>query len=160
MQIPLSFVGGATVGAVVTFISMRNSEPTSGVVVAAPAEHQEHTREEEALDPFAPPSEGSLAVDLDSGEASVHRHGYTKMDMADVFQRDLCISFWYLDMNTVVDNLELHTGHKFETQVGKVYASPAEILEEQAAFLKDFEQETRRIEAAGGSDPASENEPE
>lgn len=164
MQIPLSLIGGACVGAVATFSAMRNREPASGVAVVAPTERPEHVGEEDESnafeDPFADPSEGSFAVDLDSGEASAHPHGDTKMDMSNVFQRDLCISFWYMDMNTVVDRLELHTGHKFEKQVGKVYASPVEILEEQAAFLKSFEEETRRIEAAADSDPDIKSETE
>lgn len=160
MQIPLSLVGGACVGAVATFMAMRNREPASGIAVVAPTERPEHVGAEDESDPFADPSEGLFAVDLDSGEASENPHGCTKMDMSNVFQRDLCISFWYMDMNTVVDHLELHTGHKFEKQVGKVYASPVEILEEQAAFLKSFEEETRRIEAAAASDSNIKSETE
>lgn len=160
IQILLSFVAGACAGAVVTFISMRSIEPIAGVAVPAPAERQEQVREEESQDPFEDPSGDLLAADLDSGEAFVDRHGYKKMDMSDVFQRDLCISFWYANMTTVVDDLELHTGHKFEKQVGKAYASPSEILKEQAAFLESFERETRRIEEAGRPNPADENKPE
>jgi hypothetical protein len=157
IQILLSLVGGACVGSVATFRAMRNSEPTSGTAVAAPTERLEHVGEEEGLDTFADPSAGSIVVDLDAGESP---HGYTKMDMSNVFQRDACISVWYLDMNTVVDNLELHTGHKFEKQVGKVYASPVEILEEQAAFFKSFEEETRRNEAAAHSDSDTKSQTE
>ena len=157
MQITLSLVGGTCVGAVATFCAMRNCEPISGAAFAAPTERIENVREEEELELFADPSGGPFAVGLDAGESS---HGYTKMDMSNVFQRDACISFWYLDMNTVVDNLELHTGHKFEKKVGKVYASPVEILEEQAAYLKSFEEETRRIEAAAHSDSDSKSQTE
>ena len=66
------------------------------------------------------------------------------MNMKDPAQRDMCISFWYLDMAQVVENLELRTGHKF-TPVAKVKASPIEILEEQLAFMKKFEIETEKL---------------
>ncbi|WP_193212109.1 hypothetical protein [Luteolibacter marinus] len=66
------------------------------------------------------------------------------LDLKKPGQRDLLISYWYLNMRRVVDSLESHTGHRFKP-VAKLDAGPVEILEEQAAFLKAFLEETERI---------------
>jgi hypothetical protein len=71
-------------------------------------------------------------------------NGEPPVDLQDPGQRDLLVSYWYLNMRPVVDSLEQHTGHKFKP-VAKVDAGPVEILEEQAAFMKAFLEETERI---------------
>jgi hypothetical protein len=47
-------------------------------------------------------------------------------------------------MSSVVETLETQTGHKFKP-VAKMSAGPVEILEEQAAFMKEFLAETERL---------------
>ena len=137
MKILLSTLTGACFGAIFTFFVMRDDKPTSTGIAMKSAEKLEVIDKFDYSDPFA--------FDSSTGETSGHPQGDTKMDMTDPTQRDICISLWYSDMNTVVDNLELHTGHKFSKEVGKIYASPEEILEEQAVFMKDFKDETERI---------------
>lgn len=145
MKIPVSLIAGACIGAAATFLAMRASKPASeaDTLIPDPPITRSESSEEDDL----------FADDHDRSESFGHPHGYTKMDMSDPLQRDLCISFWYLDMSTVVDNLELHTGHRFEKQVGKIYAGPAEILEEQAAFMRSFLDETKRIVSERDSSP-------
>ena len=43
-------------------------------------------------------------------------------------------------------NLEIHTGHEFKKQAGKICASPEEILEEQLQFMREFTAESERTE--------------
>jgi hypothetical protein len=71
-------------------------------------------------------------------------NGEHRLDLKIVTERDLLVSFWYMNMGRVVDSLEWHTGHKFKT-VAKTKAGPIEILEEQTAFMKAFLEETKRI---------------
>lgn len=73
-----------------------------------------------------------------------HPNGEPPVDLKNPGQRDLLVSYWYLNMRPVVESLEQHTGHKFKP-VAKVDAGPVEILEEQTAFMKAFLEETERI---------------
>ncbi|MDX1679885.1 MAG: hypothetical protein R3242_04045 [Akkermansiaceae bacterium] len=131
MQIPIALFAGACIGVIGTYFAMRDG-------VAATEPNPVHDAETpEGTDPF----EYGASTELSSGD----RVGHGKMDMSDPLQRDICISLWYLEMSDLVDNLELRTGHKFERQVGKVYAGPVEILEEQAAFMREFLAETESI---------------
>ena len=72
-------------------------------------------------------------------------HGYGQMNMGIRFERDIAISMWYFDQGLLSDNLQVHTGHRFKKQVGKLYAGPVEILEEQLAFMKEFLAESERL---------------
>ncbi|MDP4624429.1 MAG: hypothetical protein NWT08_04735 [Akkermansiaceae bacterium] len=103
--------------------------------------------EDASTDPFAD----------DPTDLTEHPHGFTEMDMADPIQRDIVISLWYTDMYSVVQNIELHTGHKFNKEVYKLHASPMEILEEQAEFMETFLKETRRIAAERNSNTETED---
>ena len=57
---------------------------------------------------------------------------------------DTVALFWYMGMTSVVETLETQTGQKFKP-VAKLSAGPLEILEEQAAFMKEFLAETMRL---------------
>jgi len=147
-QVIIALIVGFCLGSLATFLVMNSVGviPRPGVQLTNEPEAVERNDSEEAMDPFA------FGSDLEIKERTGHEIGDSKMDMSDVFQRDACISLWYLDMSMLVDNLEMRTGHKFEKQVGKVYAGPVEILEEQAEFMKKHLAETERIAAAGKTD--------
>ncbi|RYD21196.1 MAG: hypothetical protein EOP88_12285 [Verrucomicrobiaceae bacterium] len=158
--VPMAVLCGAALGAGVTFLAMRAPEgntPGNEIVVPEPetkvmseVEMMDQVMKEKGTPHLERPLhdfEPDPPKDAGETEAELNRSGFQKMDMATPFGRDICISNWYLDMSTVVENLEFHTGHKFKRKVGKVHARPEEILAEQAEFLKAFEAETRRIEA-------------
>ena len=86
---------------------------------------------------------GEMAT-LDEMEDEDSFPGGPPVDLKDPSERDILVSYWYLNMRTVVESLERHTGHKFKP-VAKVDAGPVEILEEQTAFMKAFLEETERI---------------
>lgn len=139
MKIKLSItaLAGAFIGASATFVAMKDRQAAFYPDASVPAQNAPVSVSSGESDPFTKnPSEN---------ESSEHPHGFTKMDMSDPRERDLCVSLWYVDMSTLVDNLELHTGYKFKKQVGKNYASPVEILEEQSEFMRKFQEETQRI---------------
>jgi hypothetical protein len=129
----VSLLVGVCFGSFATFMVMRGSHEKS---------QSQNTAAKEAgsVDPFSNGSDG------DFGEHSEERSiGDKKMDMNDPQQRDICISLWYMDMISVVDNLERRTGHIFDKELGKVYASPMEILQEQAVFMGNFHEESERL---------------
>lgn len=147
-QVIIALIVGSFVGSIATYLSVSPSRDIERSVLQTTSQPVTTDLEdsESAIDPFA---EGS---DVDDRDVTVQQIGDSKMDMSDVFQRDACISLWYLDMSTLVDNLEMRTGHKFKKQVGKVYAGPVEILEEQAAFMRRYLAETERIATADETD--------
>ena len=91
--------------------------------------------------------EDSSALDWDSSE--VEEPEELELDLTSVTDRDLWVSLWYWDMTQLVDRIEDETGHVFQKKVGKMYASPSEILREQAVFMDDFQNETETIAKAG-----------
>lgn len=147
-QVIIALIVGSCLGSLATYFAVNPARdiPRSGLQVANQPERAELDESGNVIDPFA---EGS---DVGDSDTTGHQIGDSKMDMSDVFQRDACISLWYSDMTMLVDNLEMRTGHKFEKQVGKVYAGPVEILEEQAEFMRRYLAETERIAAAGKTD--------
>ncbi len=144
----ISVLGGAVLGAGATYLLMRDASPALKAVQAPGQAQGEHTPEgdqpmEDNVDPFA--------------SREINASGFPKMDMTNPTQRDLCISNWYFDMGTVVDNLEFHTGRKFLT-VAKLHAGPVEILEEQIVFMKEFLAETERLSQRTSADENSKEE--
>jgi hypothetical protein len=137
IKLSVAAVAGAFIGASTTFFTMKHAQ--------SDLHHDELVQSLNVSASESPSESDPFTIHQDENESTEHPHGFTKMDMSDTGQRDLCVSLWYCDMSTLVDNLELHTGHKFKKQVGKNYASPVEILEEQAAFFQRFQEETQRI---------------
>jgi hypothetical protein len=88
------------------------------------------------------PKEMEMLEEID--EQDSFPNGEPPVDLKDPGERDMLVSYWYQNMRTVVESLQRHTGHKFKP-VAKVDAGPVEILEEQAAFMKAFLEETERI---------------
>ena len=144
----IALIVGSCLGSLATYFAVNPARDIqrSGLQVTNRPETTEIDESEDAIHPFA---EGSDVGDRDT---TGYHIGDSKMDMSNVFQRDACISLWYMDMSILVDNLEMRTGHKFEKQVGKVHAGPVEILEEQAEFMRRYLAETERIAAAGKTD--------
>lgn len=138
--LPIACVAlGATVGSLTTYLLVADPFRNSEAATSTPEDSQVDRSVDGPIDdPFwTPPDyEPDQNSNVEAGRP---------FDLTDVGQRDIVISHWYLDMGHVVDNLEHNTGHKFEKQVGKVYAGPIEILEEQAAFIRRFLDETERI---------------
>jgi hypothetical protein len=137
MQVPVSLIAGACIGAAATFLAMRANKPASEAEALKLTETIALGESPWDEDPFA----GYQSASESSGQPQDD----TKLDMSDPSQRDVCISMWYFDIWRVLDNLEQRTGHKFEKNVGKVHAGPVEILEEQTAFMRGFLDETERI---------------
>jgi hypothetical protein len=139
IHILLATVAGAGVGSLATFVMMRGSDtipqPTAAVRDAPIS--TEGVSRDTSTDPFER-SEDSKNTE----EAS--DYPIKQMDMTSPTERDICISFWYLGMSSVVETLETQTGHKFKP-VAKMSAGPVEILEEQAAFMREFLAETKRL---------------
>jgi hypothetical protein len=135
----LAFAVGAGVGVLSTFLVMRDANTVSPAAVAVGDSPRSAGRADEAIstDPVETSGESATAEDASD-------YPTKQMDMKDPIQRDICISYWYLGMNSVVNTLEIQTGHKFKP-VAKLSAGPVEILEEQAAFMRDFLEETRRL---------------
>lgn len=92
------------------------------------------------------PKSAPEAAEPEDGEGLPN--GEQPVDLKIATQRDILVSYWYMNMWRVVDSLERHTGHKFKT-VAKTKAGPVEILEEQAAFMKAFLEETDRLRNGG-----------
>jgi hypothetical protein len=139
MHILIATAIGAGVGALSTFVVMRSSDTISqpAVVVRDSPRSADGVDRDTSTDPF----EG-IEKSKDAEEAS--DYPIEQMDMTNPVQRDICISFWYMGMTSVVETLETQTGHKFKP-VAKLSAGPVEILEEQAAFMREFLAETRRL---------------
>ena len=72
-------------------------------------------------------------------------HSDISIDLTNRNDRDMLISLWYLAQQDVVSLLEHHTNQKF-TPVGKVHASPQQILQEQSQFLAEFEVESSTLD--------------
>ncbi len=153
----VALLSGALIGSGLTYLVLRSANAEH----EKPQTHTEtaHSEPDKAPagrsgDPFEEADEASSGESADPFAGKDRSaHGYGRMNMKSPFERDICISFWYHDMSTVVDSLELHTGHKFKRQVGKLYAGPVEILEEQIAFMKEFLAETERLrEKSGGEE--------
>lgn len=139
IHILIAIMIGAGVGSLSTFVIMRGSDTISQPAVAVrdtPISASGIDRDS-STDPF----EGS--EESKNTEESSH-YPIKQMDMTNPIQRDICISFWYMGMTSVVETLETQTGHKFKP-VAKLSAGPVEILEEQAAFMKEFLAETKRL---------------
>ena len=139
MKTFVSIVIGVFVGVFLTYFMMRqpNDNPRGDSQSPSLPDISEPLVEDSSRDPF--PFFGDLP------SATEHTLEYTDLDMNDPTQRDMFVSLWYLDMQQVVDAIEKRTGHKFTKEVAKVAANPVEILEEQAAFMKDFQSKTERI---------------
>jgi hypothetical protein len=139
IHILLATVAGAGVGSLATFVMMRGSDtipqPTAAVRDAPIS--TEGVGRDTSTDPFEMSEESK-----NTEEAS--DYPIKQMDMTSPTERDMCISFWYLGMSSVVETLETQTGHKFKP-VAKMSAGPVEILEEQAAFMREFLAETKRL---------------
>ena len=138
-HILLTFAVGAGVGGLSTFFVMRNADTPSPAAVALEDLPRSAGKADEAIptDPFETREGSTTAEDSED-------HSAKQMDMTDPIQRDICISYWYLGMRSVVSALEIQSGHKFKP-VAKLSAGPVEILEEQAAFMRGFLAETRRL---------------
>lgn len=149
----IALIVGFSLGSVATYLAVNpvRDIQLSGLQVTNQPKTTELDESEGATDPF---TEGS---DVKNRDATGHQIGDSQMDMSDAFQRDLCISLWYMDMSMLVHNLEMRTGHKFEKQVGKIYARPVEILAEQAEFMRRYLTETERITAQGKTDSGEAN---
>ena len=139
MHILLATVVGAGVGSLATFVMMRGSDtiPQPAVAVRDVPRSADGVDRYTSTDPFERSEEPKNA-----DEAS--DYPIKQMDMTSPTERDICISFWYLGMSSVVETLETQTGHKFKP-VAKMSAGPVEILEEQAAFMREFLAETDRF---------------
>lgn len=136
-HILVSLLTGAAIGFLVTFFTMRGEDYSLHAVAKNPSSAPDNARGQGSTDPFASGNEKSSPDDSEGGHL-------TKMDMSDPRQRDMCISYWYMGMFSVVEALETQTGHKF-MPVHKLSAGPVEILEEQAAFMKTFLAETEKL---------------
>ena len=139
MHILLATVVGAGVGTFATFVMMRDWDtiPQPTVAVRDAPRSAEGVDRDTTTDPFER-SEESKNTEEESD------YPIKQMDMTSPTERDMCISFWYLGMSSVVETLETQTGHKFKP-VAKMSAGPVEILEEQAAFMREFLAETDRL---------------
>ena len=148
LHVIIALIVGSSLGSLATFLAMNSARNNihSSVQVTPLPESLERDGSFEVIDPFA------AGTDEVIKETDMPSTGEAKMDMTKPFQRDVCISLWYLEMSELVDNLEMRTGHKFENQVGKIYAGPVEILEEQAAFMRSYLAETEKIAAERTTD--------
>jgi hypothetical protein len=138
-HILLAIAIGAGVGSLATFLVMRDPDTAShvtGVVTDSPGS-AERADGDTSTDPFETSEEPEVTEDASD-------YPIKQMDMTNPIQRDICISFWYLGMSSVVATLETQTGNKFKP-VAKMSAGPVEVLEEQAAFMKEFLAETERL---------------
>ncbi len=139
-HILLAITVSAVVGSLATFLVMRDSNMASNATVAGtnPTRSADKADEDTSINPFET---------SDEPEATENASDYPikQMDMSVPIHRDICISYWYLGMSSVVETLETQTGHRF-TPVAKMSAGPVEILEEQAAFMKEFLAETERLD--------------
>ncbi|MCU0797204.1 MAG: hypothetical protein MUF31_14865 [Akkermansiaceae bacterium] len=138
--LPIACVAlGASVGSLTTYLLVADPFPNSEAATSTPEDSQVDGPVDGPIDdPFWTPPD----YDPDQNSNVEEQRPF---DLTDRGQRDIVISHWYLDMGLLVDNLERNTGHKFEKQVGKVYAGPVEILEEQAAYMRRFLDETERM---------------
>jgi hypothetical protein len=138
-HILLTIAIGAGIGSLATFLVMRDADTASHLteVVTDSPRSAERADRDTSTDPFE--TSEALEATEDASDYPIKL-----MDMTDPIQRDICISFWYLGMSSVVETLETQTGHKFKP-VAKMSAGPVEILEEQAAFMKEFLAETERL---------------
>ena len=139
MHILLATSIGACVGSLVTFVMMRSSDTVSqpAVVVKDSFRSVDGVARYTSKDPFE--RSGNPKNTKETSDYPIK-----KMDMTSPTERDICISFWYLGMSSVVETLETQTGHKFKP-VAKLSAGPVEILEEQAAFMGEFQADTKRL---------------
>jgi hypothetical protein len=139
MHILLATVVGAGVGSLATFVMMRDSDtiPQPILAVRDAPRSADGVDRDTSTDPFARSEEVKNTDDASD-------YPIKQMDMTNPTERDICISFWYLGMSSVVDTLETQTGHKFKP-VAKMSAGPVEILEEQAAYMREFLAETKRL---------------
>ncbi|MCP5537309.1 MAG: hypothetical protein H7A51_13895 [Akkermansiaceae bacterium] len=148
----LSLLVGVLLGSGMTYFAVKSTDRENKVASTSAVDRRASDHDltvSSSEDPFGDGnSEPSSDADDDDPFSARTAHGYGLMNMKDLSERALTISFWYHDQGTVVENLELHTGHKFNKKVGKIYASPIEILEEQLAFMKKFAAESDRIEKA------------
>ncbi len=130
---------GAGVGSLATFIMMRGSDiiPKPSEAVRDVLRSANGTDRDVSTDPFE-----KSEMSKNTGEVS--DYPIKQMDMTSPTERDICISFWYLGISSVVEVLETQTGHKFKP-IAKLSAGPVEILEEQAAFMREFLAETSRL---------------
>jgi len=149
----LSILIGVVMGSSITYFAVKPEVVESETIVTSREDEQPSLSEvsiDDSDDPFGD-GDGDFSQGEEQPDDFNHgrkAHGYGHMNMKDQFERDLCISFWYMDMFTVVKNFELHTGHRFSKKLGKMYASPVEILEEQLAFMKVYFAESDRMEEA------------
>ena len=139
MHILLATSISACVGSLATFVMMRSFDTISQPAVAV--RDSPRTAEGVDRDTSKDPFERSEEPKNTEGTTD---YPIRKMDMTSPTERDICISFWYLGMSSVVETLETQTGHKFKP-VEKISAGPVEILEEQAAFMGEFQAETKRL---------------
>lgn len=157
IRIPLALIVGGLVGSLITLLVVKGHRPDSSAYLEVGTAEGEIASDSAEIGAVASThAEVPILNARDESAASLRNtsHGYGQMDMTDPSDRDLCISFWYSDMRVVVENLELHTGHKFDKKLGKLYASPVEVLEEQIAFMEGFLAETKRIAEKDKSDPS------
>ncbi len=149
----IALIVGFSLGSIATYLAVNpvRDIQLSGLQVTNQPKTTELNESEGATDPF---TEGS---DVENRDTTENQIGDSQMDMSAVFQRDLCISLWYMDMSMLAHNLEMRTGHKFEKQVGKIHARPVEILEEHTEFMRRYLAETERIAAAGKTDSREAN---
>lgn len=122
---------GLLVGAGITYLAMPDQDSDKWVL---PEPVSQRVSPDSSDDPFGGDPSG------------LQPQEYRKMNMSKLSDRDILISLWYLDQGTVVDRLQSRTGYKF-TPVGKLHASPIEILEEQLTFMKKFLTESDRMES-------------
>jgi hypothetical protein len=139
MHILIAAVVGASVGSLSTYVMMRRSDtiPQGNAAVRDALRTGDRADRDILTDPFAISEESKDAE-------SASDYPIKQMDMTSPTERDICISFWYLGMRSVVETLEIQTGHKFKP-VAKMSAGPVEILEDQATFMKKFLAETERL---------------
>jgi hypothetical protein len=148
MQILMSLVGGACIGSLLTFFTIQGADELIQPIIVAtnPPKIHDKCHGDSIVDPFEEIS-GTIGEQVEvitNKELLEESFGVRKIDVSDSFERDACISDWYLGMQGIVMRLEIQTGHKFKP-TAKVSAGPVEILEEQAAFMKDFLEETDRL---------------
>ena len=139
MHILLATPIGACVGSLATFVMMHSFDTISPPAVAV----EDSPRSADGVDRYISkdPFERS---EKPKNTEETSDYPVRKMDMTNPTERDICISFWYLGMSSVVETLETQTGHKFKP-VAKLSAGPVEILEEQAAFMGEFQADTKRL---------------
>lgn len=132
-------MAGAGVGSLATFLVMRDSGRASHAIVAVTDSPRSADKANggASADPFE-------ATEEPEATEGASDYPIKQMDMSNPIQRDICISFWYMGMTSVVETLETQTGHKFKP-VAKLSAGPVEILQEQAHFMKEFLAETERL---------------